>query len=99
MKKKNCYIRAGLMLLLVCLVDQTTLAQTPDPSQRGPFATTSEEYNLGDTAFTPTGFPAAVELRAVVFHPTDLSQGPYPLIVFVHGRHSTCFQGSSSFLE
>ncbi len=78
---------------------RAALAQIPDPSQRGPFATTNEEYNFGDSAFTPTGFPIAVELRAVVFHPTDLTGGPYPLVVFLHGRHATCFSGNSSFLE
>lgn len=59
----------------------------------------NEEYNLGDTAFTPPGFPAAVELRGVVFRPADLTKGPFPVIVFLHGRHSTCFSGGNSFLE
>src|SRR4029079_10776857 len=68
-------------------------------SLRGDFATTAEEYDLGNQAFTPTGFPAAVEIRAVVWHPTDLTKGPYPIVIYLHGRHSTCFTGNSSFLE
>lgn len=92
-------LRAGLLCLLFVGGLPRLHAQVPDPSLRGAFATTSAEYNLGDTAFTPPGFPAAVELRGVVFHPTNLAAGPFPLVVFLHGRHSTCFLGSSSFLE
>jgi len=71
----------------------------PDPGDPGPLAVTRVEYNLGDTAFMPTGFPGPVELNAVVYYPTDLSQGPFPLVVFLHGRHATCYQGGSAFLE
>jgi hypothetical protein len=66
-------------------------AQTPDPGAAGPLAVTREEYNYGDLAFTPTGFPSAVELKASVHYPTGLPGGPYPLIVFLHGRHVTCY--------
>src|ERR671928_1506922 len=65
-----------------------------DPGAAGPLAVTREEYNYGDLAFTPTGFPAAVELKASVHYPTGLPGGPYPLIVFLHGRHSTCYSKS-----
>src|SRR5262249_23611691 len=73
----------------------------PDPGDPGPLAVMSVEYNLGDTAFQPQPpWPAGrpVELNAVVYYP-DLSQGPFPLIIFLHGRHSTCYQGSTPFLE
>jgi len=39
-----------------------------------------------------------VELNAVVHYP-DLSQGPYPLVIYLHGRHATCYQGAAQFLE
>lgn len=32
-----------------------------------------------------------VEMTGSVFYPTDLSQGPFPLLVFLHGRHSTAY--------
>jgi hypothetical protein len=60
---------------------------------------TREEYDFGDTAFTPTNFPGPVELRASVHSPTDLSAGAFPLIVLLHGRHATCFTGGSAFLQ
>ncbi len=84
---------------LLLTLGATASAQAPDPSLRGAFTTTNAEYNLGDTAFTPPGFPAAVELRGVVFHPTNLAAGPFPLVLFLHGRHATCFLGSTAALE
>jgi len=69
-----------------------------DPGARGPLPVTREEYNFGDTAFTPTNFPGPVELLASVHYPTGLPGGPYPLVVFLHGRHATCFTGRTGFL-
>ncbi|HKA56775.1 MAG TPA: hypothetical protein VKJ47_24285 [Candidatus Binatia bacterium] len=71
----------------------------PDPAMPGPFAVTRAEYNFGDTAFTPPGFPGPVEVRASVHFPTGLSGGPFPLLVFLHGRHATCFVGGAAFLQ
>src|SRR5437764_14679524 len=90
--------KTTLLLLLIALAVPAAFAQ--DPTASGPFAVTREEYNFGDTAFTPTNFPGPVELLASGHHPTDLSGGPFPLIVFLHGRHATCFQACGpAFLE
>ncbi|HEX5889379.1 MAG TPA: hypothetical protein VFY61_11770 [Pyrinomonadaceae bacterium] len=78
---------------------QTVFAQVPDPGVPGPMAVTREEYNFGDTAFTPTDFPGPVELRASIHYPTNLAAGPFPVIVFMHGRHATCFVGGSALLQ
>src|SRR5262249_14663762 len=89
-----------LFLLLNGAAARVASAQTPDPGAPGPLAVTREEYNFGDTAFSPTNFPGPVELLASVHHPTNLSGGPWPLIVFLHGRHAPCFQGGgAAFLE
>jgi hypothetical protein len=74
-------------------------AQTPDPGTPGPLAVTSAEYNFGDTAFQPTNFPGPVELLASVHYPTNLSGGPFPIIVLLHGRHATCFVGGTALLQ
>lgn len=78
---------------------QTAFAQVPDPGVPGSLAVTREEYNFGDTAFTPTDFPGPVELRASIHYPTNLAAGPFPVIVFMHGRHATCFVGGSALLQ
>lgn len=100
--KSRIYPLIALVLLLLFghWAAQNVSAQTPDPGSPGPFAVTREEYNFGDTAFAPTNFPGPVELNASVHYPTNLSGGPLPLIILLHGRHATCFQGDGAqFLE
>lgn len=88
-----------VVLLLLCDWGAQSASAQSDPGASGPFAVTREEYNFGNTAFTPTAFPGSVELRASVHHPTDLSGGPFPMVVFLHGRHATCFRGTSATLR
>jgi hypothetical protein len=93
------YTTALLLLLIIGSV-QITFAQAPDPGTPGPLAITREEYDFGDTAFQPSDFPGPVELRASIHYPTNLSGGPFPVIVLLHGRHATCFNGGgAAFLE
>src|SRR5690242_19724929 len=73
---------------------RTAFAQVPDPGTPGSLAVTREEYDFGDTAFTATDFPGPIELRASIHYPTNLAAGPFPVILFLHGRHATCFNGS-----
>src|SRR5262249_25465861 len=83
---RSCLILA----LVVPLLD--ALAQS-DPGVPGPLDVSNDTYDYGDTAFDFMGRPT--ELRAVVYYPTDLSSGPFPLVVFLHGWHPTCYFGSS----
>jgi hypothetical protein len=95
------YIRAfwAAVLLLLSTATVNTFAQAPDPGTPGPLAVTREEYNFGDTAFSPTDFPGPVELRASIHYPTSISGAPLPVIVLLHGRHATCFKGGSALLQ
>ncbi|HEY0406004.1 MAG TPA: hypothetical protein VGC89_09775 [Pyrinomonadaceae bacterium] len=93
------YILLAFVLSLLITGAQFASAQTPDPGATGPYAVTREEYNFGNQVFQPTGFPISVELIASVHHPTDMTNGPFPLIVFLHGRHSTCYKGSTAALR
>ena len=90
---QGCLIAASLSLPLIGVISspEAGLAQGSDPGEPGTLEVETREYNFGDEAFTPTGFPAAVELRASVHHPKDLSGGPFPLVVLLHGRHATCY--------
>lgn len=83
---------------LLWLSSSSLLGQT-DPGDPGPNDVTRVEYNFGDTAFTPPALGVAVEVIASVHYPTDLPAGPYPLILFLHGRHATCYQGTTAFLQ
>src|SRR4030095_12730883 len=95
---KTHRILASFLFLTTLAI--TAFAQVPDPGAPGPLAVTREEYNFGDTAFQPSNFPGPVELRASIHYPTSLSGGPFPVILFMHGRHVTCAQGGGGiFLE
>ena len=87
------------LLLLVSADVSVTFAQVPDPGTPGPLTVSREEYNFGNTAFQPTDFPGPVELIASIHYPSNLPAGPYPVIVFLHGRHATCFKGASALLQ
>lgn len=95
------YLRTLSLVFLFTLVGPAAaLAQVPDPGTPGPLAVTREEYNFGDTAFQPSDFPGPVELLASIHYPTNLAGGPFPVIVLLHGRHATCFNGNGGqFLQ
>jgi hypothetical protein len=96
------HIRLITLFILALVVGAgatTAAAQTPDPGTTGPFSVTREEYDYGNLAFQPTGFPSAVELKASVHYPTGLAGGPFPVVVFMHGRHVTCYRNTTASLR
>jgi hypothetical protein len=84
-------------------VDETTTmpvgtARLGDPTP-GPYEVTQTAYDLGDRAYQPPGLSSRVELVADVQHPTDLSAGPFPIVLFLHGNHSSCYLGNRARYE
>lgn len=73
-----------------------SVAQTPDPGVPGLYAVSSDEYDFGDEAFGAPTFPDLIEVRGSVHYPTDMSDGPFPVLFFLHGRHSTCYSGGGT---
>jgi hypothetical protein len=66
----------------------------PDPTGTGPFTVSTAEYKFPATVdLMVSGM--ATELWARMFWPDDLSSGPFPLLVFLHGNHGTCGTGSN----
>lgn len=65
----------------------------------GPFEVRRARYDFGDEAFQPAGLGGRVELRADVHYPAGLSAGPFPLVLFLHGNHSTCYRGDRAGFE
>ncbi len=61
-----------------------------DPAAAGPYRTQRLKYTLPGLAIPE--FPAAVEVVAEVTAPVGLDS-PMPLVLFLHGRHSTCYRG------
>lgn len=98
-------IKALLPTLVLLSFSSSFEARIPaaDPGANGPLPVSVEEYLLGDTAFTTPALSGPIEVTGRVFYPSGLPGGPYPLLVFLHGRHATCFvgneQGGTGFLE
>ena len=62
------------------------------PRARGPHDVTSAVYNLGDEVFQPSGVNRKVELAGKVHYPSGAAGAPYPLVLLMHGNHSTCYK-------
>lgn len=58
------------------------------------FEISEEGYDLRDQSVPGVSF--ATTLYGVVRHPTDLTAGPYPLVVLIHGNHGICRQTPTS---
>ncbi|MBN2682116.1 MAG: PKD domain-containing protein [Bacteroidales bacterium] len=71
-------------------------SQTADPGISGPYSVLYQDYDLGDLAYSPPTFPSSVEVIGRVFYPSDLTAGPFPVLIFLHGRHSTCYNPSTN---
>jgi hypothetical protein len=92
----NKNLRAFLIIFAIVTRLFSGFAQTtPDPGLPGTFAVSYSSYDLGDLAFTDPSFPNPMEVRGSVHYPTLLSSGPFPVLVFLHGRHTTCYQTSN----
>lgn len=91
----------GLLGLIICaiLAVSSEPAMAEDPALEGPYDVDIVEYDYGDSAFSPSDFPIDVEVRANVHYPSELEEGPFPLVVFLHGRHSTCYSEQMAFMQ
>lgn len=87
---------SGLLSALCSIFPLFCFAQTtPDPGIPGSYAVSTMEYDLGNTIYTTPTFPFPLEVRGSVHYPTTLSAGPFPVLMFLHGRHETTFQTSN----
>jgi hypothetical protein len=69
----------------------TSKPSTPDPTAMGRYPVKRADYDFGDTALTLSGLGGrAVEERAAVWVPAN-APGPRPVVLFLHGRHSACY--------
>ncbi len=65
-----------------------------DPLVAGPFEVTVAEYQGGPTVVTDrdTNVTYPAEIHGVAHYPTPAegAEGPFPLVVYIHGNHGTC---------
>jgi hypothetical protein len=73
----------------------TTPTVDVNPAARGSTATQSTSYTLPTLQLSDsTAFPFPLEVVGEVTQPKTLVPGKkYPLVLFLHGRHATCYQG------
>lgn len=88
-------MNARLIVTAIAIVTPTYV-HAADPDALGSHEVVRSSYDLGDTAFVPATIPEAVtEIRAVIHGPVDLENGPYPVVVIMHGRHPSCLTPST----
>src|SRR5262245_57712273 len=85
-----------LLALCMCQVAMRPAWGLDDPGIPNSLAVSETQYS-GPNITLP-GFPGPVEQLAMVWHPTTMTAA-LPLIIFLHGRHETCYQGSTVRLE
>jgi hypothetical protein len=67
-------------------------AWTFDPAVRGPYETRRLKYELPGLVLPD--YPAPIEVLAEVTTPLGRA-GPMPLVLLLHGRHSTCYRSGA----
>jgi hypothetical protein len=68
----------------------TTPLDAPDPGAPGTFEVTASDYELPGVKLP--GMPKPIEMVGHVVEPAaDAETGPRPLVLFLHGRHSVCY--------
>lgn len=65
-------------------------ANSVDPGKPGHYRTATGDYDLPSVRLP--GLARRVEMHAVVVAPTN-APGHRPLVLFLHGRHATCYSG------
>jgi hypothetical protein len=75
---------------LAGLLFADTAAAQYDPGTFGSHPVTVAEYGSFSTSIS-LGQVSNTEMLAQVQYPTDLANGPYPLVVLLHGRHPSCY--------
>lgn len=67
-----------------------TVTLPVDPATTGPYDVVASDYELDPVKLA--GMPVPIEMVGHVVEPAaDAATGPRPLVLFLHGRHSVCY--------
>ena len=72
------------------VLDTPAGMMAPDSIASGKFNVIRHDYDYGDEALALPDAIANVEFRAAVYMP-DTTVGTHPVVIFLHGRHYTCY--------
>jgi hypothetical protein len=95
----------AVALALVAAAPAAAHAAPPDPLDRGPYTPVTidplrigtvnlQEPNAAGGGLTGAAAAATLQLRGSLYYPADRASGS-PVIVLVHGNHSSCDSGSA----
>jgi hypothetical protein len=70
------------------VVTESSLGDGGATAPRRAFTVVDELYDIRDVPVP--GIPFATTLYGVVRHPTALAEGPFPLVLALHGNHGNC---------
>ncbi|HAJ42242.1 MAG TPA: alpha/beta hydrolase, partial [Alcanivorax sp.] len=74
--------------------DAVSTGVAADPSTAGPFTVAEEEYNFGRMTVmdNKNGDSYDTDIHGYIQYPEGQT-GPFPVVLFLHGRHGTCYDG------
>jgi hypothetical protein len=75
----------ALLLTFMALVPLTA---QEDPAAAGPRTVASKDYKVEQVPLPTVAYP--VDVWGTVWYPEDLSGGPLPLVLLLHGNHGIC---------
>jgi len=78
--------RAALALLLAAV--PALFAAGDDPAAPGTLAVAAREYRITQVPLPTVAYP--IDIWGSVWYPEDLSRGPFPFVLLLHGNHGIC---------
>lgn len=91
MRARSAVLAAGLLAGLLVAPAAHAGDGDADPTRPGAHSVTRIEYDAGPTLLNvdpANGAPVLADLHGEVFLPSG--RGPFPVLLFQHGRHATC---------
>ncbi len=103
---KTKLVPAALLLLAACGGERAAIAVDPtapraddivyaaDAAPAGPYSAADEDYNFGRITLRDeqTGATHESDIHGYIRYP-QVATGPFPVLLFQHGRHQTCETG------
>ena len=75
-------------MLFIAIAAHAFAQTAKDPTSMGSLAVVTAEYKITAVTLPTVSYP--VDVWGAVYYPEDLSKGPYPLVLILHGNHGIC---------
>jgi predicted dienelactone hydrolase len=95
----NIILAAMFTLISIIACAQTSSSTAPDSTERGPYQVVSAEYKIPASIDPDVLGDRMTEVWGKIFLPQDQAMNQMPLVVMLHGNHSTCGTSSQPRLD